>query len=164
MDSIHKTALHESGHAVVGYLEGLKVESAALKTEAGTPGVLLSGPGMDVIELNLAMACACMAGPIAVALAENYSPAFLSEQDSAEQDVAMAAECVAAAFKESLFLYDDDEIAWERLGKTRIKAMLRQHWQTVEAVADALCSKPPYALTGEEVIEIIERAEGIKSY
>ena len=164
MDSIRKTALHESGHAVVGYLEGLRVESAALKTEAGTPGVLLSGPGMDVIELNLALACALLAGPLAVGLAEGYDPSFLSEPDSSEKDVQMAADCVAAAFKESLFLYDDTELDWERLSKKRIKMMLRQHWKTVEAMADALCSKPPYALTGEEAIEIIERAEGIKSY
>jgi len=162
MDPVRRTAIHESGHAAAAWLEGLKVENVALKTpETGAPGVLLSGPGMDVIERNLAMACAALAGPLAVAIAEDYSPAFLSEQDVSKKDVKMAGTCVGEAFKASLFLYDDSELDWARLSKARIKTMLRQHWATVKAVADALL-KPPHALTGAEVTEIIEKAEGIK--
>jgi hypothetical protein len=160
MDPVRRTQIHEAGHVVIGHFEGLKVENVALKTpEAGTPGVRLSSrPGTDAIEANLAMAVAALAGPLAVAIAEDYDPAFLSEQDSAKADVALAARCVAEAFQGALFLYDDCELDWGRLSKSRIKGVLRQHWRTVEAVKDALC-EPPYTLTGEQVVEIIERVE-----
>jgi len=163
MDPIYRTAYHEAAHAAVAWVEGLEVKSASMKTEAGTPGVRLSSrPGTDAIEANLAMAVAALAGPLAVAIAEDYDPAFLSEQDSAKADVALAARCVAKAFQESLLLFDDCEtLDWDRLSKARIQNMLKQHWRTVEAVKDALCA-PPYELTGAEVIEIIERAEGIR--
>jgi len=117
--------------------------------------------GTDTIQNNLSAAAVYLGGPLSVAIAMGYGPAFLSETASSKRDRELAGDCVKAAFEAGLLLFDEDEIDWEAVSKANILSSLREHWSSVKAVASALCKKP-YFLSGEEVTEIIQRAEGVK--
>lgn len=156
--ALRVTAVHEAGHAVQAWLEGIRTtrvtivpsgDALGTHTHSKVPVWIGRMPApREIVGMQCKARCA-MAGYIAQRIAFPRSRWRVGGTSDIEQAVALIG---------GLSRYSDEQQYWYRLFEVRVDGDLRRHWPAVEAVADALLAAR--TLPGDQIVDIAERAMG----